>query len=439
MNLRKSFILVFTFYLFLLASSYTSYYVGKNDFNGYIEVNSIPHEFVIRLLSPIMIAMSIIEGDGNVIENRRIPGGINHYVGNFEINGYTNYNLLTAYKFNDSITIELLDLLDGKSIKKWDADFDKIAKLTKEGNKYLSSHWFVNSIVHPLMLKDSSVIFGTWESVAKINANSNIEWVKSDYKSHHTIEKDDENNVWFSGRRNMTEIKDILRDDITKEEKMRFIDDLVMKINPDDGEVLFEKSVIELLIENNLGYLINGNGYYDLDPIHLNDVQPALEEGEYWKKGDLLLSLRNLSTIVLYRPSTNKVLWHRQGPWLNQHDADFVDDDKISVFGNQIYRGESSKQDSKYLNNPSQFNSVFVYDFSTDSISEPYKEFIESEKIKTFTEGRSEILPNGDLFIEETNNGRIFISDSSTKKMSFSKRINKEQIANLYWSRIIKN
>ena len=47
---------------------------------------------------------------------------------------------------------------------------------------------------------------------------------------------------------------------------------------------------------------------YSKDPLHLNDIEPVLYDGNYMKKGDLLLSVRNISLIILYRPSNNKIL-----------------------------------------------------------------------------------------------------------------------------------
>lgn len=322
----------------------------------------------------------MIEGDSNVIENKDIADGIKYYRGNSKTNNYDHLDLLTGYKANNGdIVIELFDLHDGKSIKKWIPDIGKIAKLTKDGNKFLASYNAPNSIVHPLMLKDSSVIFGTWQSAVKINSNSEIDWLISDYKSGNAIEKDYDNNVWLCGIRHFTKIKRLLKDNLIEKEKSHFADDVMMKINPEDGTILFEKSIIALLMENNLEHLIYGNGYFGLDSVHLNDIQPVLSDGAYWKKGDLLLSLRHISTVLLYRPSENKVLWYKQEPWLNQHNADFMDNTKISVFGNQVFRGdEENIAQSKYLKNPSKFNSVFVYNFSNDSISEPYKLFMES-------------------------------------------------------------
>ena len=95
-------------------------------------------------------------------------------------------------------------------------------------------------------------------------------------------------------------------------------------------------AINEIFAENNLSHLIvtakeTGN------PFHLNDIQPVLTDGSFWKKGDLFLSLRNLSMIMLYRPSTNKVLWHQQGPWIYQHDVDIMSENDLSIFISRLY------------------------------------------------------------------------------------------------------
>ena len=58
------------------------------------------------------------------------------------------------------------------------------------------------------------------------------------------------------------------------------------------------------------------------------------KDGPYWRKGDLFLSLRSPSTVMLYRPATNKVIWRKDGPWSKQHDVDILDDHRISIFNN---------------------------------------------------------------------------------------------------------
>ena len=73
---------------------------------------------------------------------------------------------------------------------------------------------------------------------------------------------------------------------------------------------------------------------YDNDPIHLNDIQPVNFDGEFWKKGDVFLSLRHQSMVLLYRPSTNEIIWKGTGPFFHQHDVDILDNHRISIFNN---------------------------------------------------------------------------------------------------------
>ena len=119
-----------------------------------------------------------------------------------------------------------------------------------------------------------------------------------------------------------------------------FKDDAIVKMSA-EGDIIFEKSVARIFIENGLEYLLfsiggkGGNENFNTDPTHLNDIQPVDFDGNHWKKGDVFLSLRNLSMVLLYRPSTNEIIWKGTGPFSQQHDVvDILDDHRISVFNN---------------------------------------------------------------------------------------------------------
>lgn len=371
----------------------------------------------------------ILQKDNYRILDYNTPNGVTYY--NKE-HVYNDYYLLNSYKSNKDYIIDLVSLENGKTLKEWKPNLDEINNLTLRGQNRLKFETYnrINYLLHPILFSDSSLIFGTQNSLVKIDSNAEIIWLNSEIEAHHSLEIDHEMNLWISGRRISTKL-DMVKD----KNDIGFYDDLILKIDPRNGEVLFEKSVIQILIDNNLENKIFENGNFESDPIHLNDVQPAISDSNYWKKGDLLISSRHLSSIFLYRPTTNKVLWYKQGPWLNQHDPNFLRDNKISVFGNQVIRGQMKNK----IKNPSEYNSVFIYDFRNDSVTEPYKNFFKSEKIQTFSEGRSKILDNGDLFVEESNKAKIYIGDYEKKILTFSRRLNKKEISYLHWSRLIKN
>ena len=79
--------------------------------------------------------------------------------------------------------------------------------------------------------------------------------------------------------------------------------------------------------------------------------------GPDWKKGDLFLSLRNVSAVLLYRPSTDQIVWMKRGPWIGQHDVDILDDHRIGIYDNAAEnRGEAplslSRRRSSYMISP---------------------------------------------------------------------------------------
>jgi hypothetical protein len=208
------------------------------------------------------------------------------------------------------------------------------------------------------------------------------------------------------------------------------MDDGIVLISP-NGEVLFKKSVVQILDDNGLGYLIYGKGAANEDPIHLNDIEPALVDGRYWKQGDVFLSLRNQSMILLYRPSTNQVIWHKQGPWIHQHDVDILNDHQISVFNNNAITKNKSDVTVRGVNN------VMVYDFETTKASSPWQTGFEKLDLRTKTEGRGDIVDK-EMFVEETNYGRLiqFLPDGSIS-WQFVNRADDKKVYLVNWSRLI--
>jgi hypothetical protein len=151
----------------------------------------------------------------------------------------------------------------------------------------------------------------------------------------------------------------------------------------------------------------------------------------FGKKGDVFLSLRHQSMILLYRPSTNKIIWEGTGPFFHQHDVDILDNHRISIFNNN----SKNFVDGDIVDG---HNEVIVYDFKTDTYSSYLKDSLIKNDVRTITEGRSEIHPNGELFIEETNYGRtlFFNSDGSLRWT----HVNRAENGNIYtvgWSRIL--
>lgn len=326
----------------------------------------------------------------------------------FEAINQLDYDLYGTMALWDEVNgdwnINLLNLKSNKIEFSWDF---------AEANFKSAERLFKNSIPkNSLVLPDKSLIgrFSYTPNLFRLDSLSNVIWKNEDFLYHHSLQIGSEGNIWACGSTLDNNDKVFLGGTVQNlhGEVLSYRDDFIVQVDVQTGKTLFEKGVAELLIENGYsGYLYSGDL---LDPIHLNDVQPILEDGQFWKQGDVLLSIRNRSLVILYRPATNKILRIISGPFINQHDADVLEDGVISIFNNNIITNKKFISENPIGKVDSLKSSeVLMYDFVSDSFSKLHNQVFVDHQIKTKTQGLSEVLKNGDLFVEEQNNGVIYI------------------------------
>lgn len=426
------------FYSIFLSALTRNIYLNKDGGERWGMIAK-PVKFMAEI--PSLAKQSLKPGEF-LVKDSEYKDGIN-YFDKTNMEGYPK--LLASFKderFGQKF--ELLDLKTGKSIKRWQPDnnllFEKGYNPSNPERPREGSDLY---FLHPLLMPDSALVFTSQLTslIVKIDKESNIVWLKNDKRYHHTTELDHEGNIYSCTRSFLSNEYDFMPENYDSYKEV-FMEDEITKLDPETGKTLFNKSVLKILIENGYERLLLGKGQINSDPLHLNDIQPALTDSEYWNKGDLLISCRNLSTVFLYRPSTDKIVWLHQGPWYNQHDADFLEGDKIVVFGNDVLREESVidgkiTNENLFFSNKRANNNVYIYNFEKDTVTTPYSRLMKNAGIRTYTSGRSDILPNGDVFVEDTNNGRIVFGDSINKKIEYVKRIDDEHISSLFWSRLI--
>jgi len=329
----------------------------------------------------------------------------------------------TAIEEDRSI-VELVDLKDFSVRHVWRPDADSfLSDLPQQSNITNFSRWNTRMFeaVHPLLMADGDLIVKDHQTpVVRIDACSRVKWRNANRNYHHSTEADADGNLWMP----------TVIDPPNPDYGPKFFEDGVAKLSP-DGTLISEESLPGILVANGMTSVMFTSGDYQNDTLHLNDIQPALSDGPYWKKGDLFMSLRHKSMILLYRPSTGKIIWKKQGPWLAQHDVDILDDRRIAVFNNNAYdRGKGWWVDGS--------NEVTIYDFATDTTSNPYHDTMLAEKVTSLTEGLFDMTSSGHVMIEEENRGRILILDQGGKIVAeFVNRGPDGQVYGLAWSRWI--
>jgi len=329
--------------------------------------------------------------------------------------------------------VELVDLQTFNVLHTWNPDIDKFNRLVpKDGefkNLQRDGHNARQELLSPNLTIDGGLLFNSGP-LRKIDACSKLVYQVFNDGFHHSIETDSENNIWVPS----TMYPQSLPIYKVGRSLNGFVDDAIVKLSP-NGEVLFEKSVSQILIDNGLEYLLfsTGASNFTLDPIHLNDIQPVDFDGKFWQKGDVFLSLRQQSMIILYRPLTNKIIWKGTGPFFHQHDVNILNEHKISIFDNH-------SKDFVGGDTVDGNNRVVIYDFKTNKYSTYLNQSLIENDVRTLTSGRSQILDNGDLFLEETVHGRtLYINADGSLRWTHYNRDDNKKVYRVAWSRILHN
>ena len=334
-------------------------------------------------------------------------------------------------KKNRSI-VEIVDLNNFKVLHSYEPNINDINNFTDTNREEFQNLLKNNSperyyIWNPLIDEQGNLFFNSYSPLVKINFCSEIIWVNDEDNYHHSTNFDADNNIWVPSS--------IFPFQVDKkyvgENFLYFKDDGITKVSS-DGKILFQKSVSQILIENGFKHLLFGHQEFKGDPIHLNDIQPVLKSTEFFKEGDLFLSLRNLSYVILYRPSTNKIIEIISGPFSNQHDVDIISDKQISIFNNNTINSVNERFVEKS-------NQVIIYDFETKEFSYKFKDQLENLSVKTASDGLSEILDDGSLFIDQRDSGRLLMLNSSGNLEWEYYNLHNNKVYDIWWSRIIKD
>ncbi len=337
--------------------------------------------------------------------------------------------VLTAYSdTNNSRTVALVNLKNDSIIYKWTFS-----------NPILDHE----RIFHPLLLPEKNLIYSyNGKSLTRIDSMLNVVWDQNTIWPHHSKNLDSHGNIWLSTYDTVYYATGLYK---INGRSVFFKDEYIVKVDGESGEILFQKSMAEILSENNLSnYLLKSGDIWD--PIHTNDVEPALITTPYYKRDDVFISAKNLSVILHYRPATNELINVIEGPFLCQHDVDFYDSNSLVFFNNNYY--SVSNNDYKPSPNDSVklqfagdlYSEIIRYDFNNQSFSFVEDSIIKANKIFTMTEGLIDFYEPNTCFIEQQNSGVLWvIKDDEVIYKNVMKSFHKGFHHLPNWTRIIKD
>jgi len=272
---------------------------------------------------------------------------------------------------------------------------------------YLPEHYRPYSrpggVIHGAEVYQGDLIFVfEHRGLARINQEGEIVWHADGLQAHHSIEKNYRDNYWVSTQKMRYYSEENQK--LFPDRKFPLYEFTVTEITP-DGDVIDTISMRDVITQNGLNYLYlmrQNNVIYSLDSedyLHCNDVEefPDHLEPDYFGPGDLMVSARNINTILVFNKDTLEIKHVWTGPFVHQHDPDFIDGNRISVYDNFTIGPPANGHHSRIL----------IMDAKNDRW-ETYYEGNDEEKFNATLMGKHQWLENGNLFINEARVGRGF-------------------------------
>lgn len=196
-----------------------------------------------------------------------------------------------------------------------------------------------NDAPHAMQLfPDGSVLvnFDHGDAMARFDACGRVLW-KRDGHFHHAFAPAEDGSMWT------------WRGESSSEDQYQYL----VRFDPRTGRAFEEIGLVEdiltkpaartaFAVPRDYDFAHRAGGAEVQDLFHPNDVEvltaamaPAFPG---LAAGDLLLSFRNNNLVAVLDPKTRALKWQAHGPWVRQHDPDFLPDGRISVYNNNTGR-----------------------------------------------------------------------------------------------------
>jgi hypothetical protein len=266
-------------------------------------------------------------------------------------------------------------------------------------------------VVHGVLLMPNGDVVLNFDAAGmlRVDACGNVVW-RLPYRTHHSLSLDDQGNIWAPGL--VDHLEAVAR---FPNYKPPFTEYTIVQVSP-DGHILNELSVLDLLLQNGLAGLSHMSTLDERstvvsgDTLHLNDVEvfPSSLAPGVFQSGDVMISLRNINTIIVFDPRTRKIKFMTVGHVLRQHDPDFVDGNTISVFDdNNLADWTGGKPDPA-----GHYSRIIRISAKDEAVTVRYQGTT-AHPFFTDVLGDHQLLPNGNILITESVPGRVFEVDAA--------------------------
>lgn len=293
----------------------------------------------------------------------------------------------------------LLDM-EGQIVHEWEAAFrdvwpeaSHVASPVPASNiSWRRAHLFSDGSVLAMFTGAGDTPWGY--GMVKLDADSNIVW-RYPERTHHDVEVTDDHIYTLTHRfdSSHTELSEKYR-----HVGSTFLEDFLIELTP-DGEESRRISILEAILDSeHASILAHSPRGHKWDPLHTNSVnyidESFARHHEFAEKGQLLLSFRVLDALAILDLDRGEVVWTLRGGWKGQHDPDLLENGNILLF------------DNLGAPRPVGRTRILEVDPTDGSIVWSY-EGTEDRPLYTHLRGSQDPVPNGNVLITESHQGRI--------------------------------
>lgn len=250
-----------------------------------------------------------------------------------------------------------------------------------------------------VVMADGSLLvnFDQGDAMGRLDPCGEPIWVRQGI-FHHSFDRDDDGSVWTWHAQGTPygHHHDLLRFD------------------PDTGEPLETISLVDDVIRRDVTaemvlatrgdfrfrhFARTPNDPTAIDLYHPNDIEVlnAADAAAFpdFAAGDLLISIRNLDLIAVLDRQDHHLEWWRHGPWIEQHDPDFLPDGRISVYANNPGHGRSE---------------IITIDPGSGHLANDLHDG--GVRFDAPSMGKHQYLPDGNVLIVAPAEGRVLVTTS---------------------------
>jgi len=283
----------------------------------------------------------------------------------------------------------LMDM-KGNVLHKWHFDY-------RDALPQLSTKEFIVPWSRTYMYEDGDLLAITISrALVRIDRNSQLKWGYPG-KPHHDLFVTVDDRIYVLTREAMV---------IPSLHKTEPVQDDFVEILDSDGNPINRISILECfqnspyywpLVQNireRMAYRLMSGAKYPGDIFHTNAIEvfdgSHEKKSPIFRKGNLLVSLREPGIVAVIEPETEAVVWATSGMWHRQHDPVLLENGRMLIFDNRGHQGYSRVIEF----DPFTMNIHWTYK------GNPPKNFFSKEV------GKNQRLPNGNTLIVESDNGR---------------------------------